>query len=75
MAKGITIDQLAKMCAEQQKLGNGGKMVLMTSDDEGNEYHHAWEGLQPGSELAGFVCGYQMTNCLSKNINDYVVLY
>ena len=74
MAKGITIDQLAKMCKVQQKLGNGSKMILMTSDDEGNEYHQVWEGLQDGSELTGFICGYQMANCLSQDIGEYVVL-
>ena len=74
MAKGITINQLAEMCKKQQKLGNGEKMILMTSDDEGNEYHHVWEGLQDGRELTGFVCGYQMANCLSQDIGEYIVL-
>ena len=74
MAKGITIDQLAEMCKQQQDLGNGDKMILMTSDDEGNEYHHVWEGFQDGSELTGFVCGYQMVNCLSQDVGEYVVL-
>ncbi len=72
--KGITIDELAMMCKEQQELGNGKKMVLMSSDDECNEFHQAWEGLQDGSKLASWVCGYQMANCISQNIGDYVVL-
>jgi hypothetical protein len=33
---GITIDQLAKMCKKQQALGNGKKMILISSDDECN---------------------------------------
>jgi hypothetical protein len=74
MAEGITIDQLAEMCKKQQALGNGKKMVLMSSDDEGNDYHHVWEGLTDGKELAGFICGYQMCNCTSKNPKDFVFL-
>ena len=68
---GITIDELARMCKEQQELGNGKKMVLMSSDDE---FHQAWEGLRDGSKLAGWMCGYQMANCISQNVGDYVVL-
>ena len=71
---GITIDQLAEMCKKAQEAGLGKKMVVMSSDDEGNEYHHVWEGLQDGSELTGFICGYQMCNCISKNPSDYVFL-
>lgn len=72
--KGITIDQLAAMCKEQQELGNGDKEVIMTSDDEGNEFHQVWEGFVDGKELANWVCGYQMCHCTSYNISDYVVL-
>ena len=72
---GITIDELGRMCKEQQKLGNGKKMVLMSSDDECNEFHQAWEGLQDGRKFASWVCGdSQMANCISQNIWEYVVL-
>jgi hypothetical protein len=72
--KGITINQLAAMCEEQQKLGNGNKEVIMTSDDEGNEYHQVWEGFTDGKDLVNWVCGYQMCHCKSSNIADYVLL-
>ena len=71
---GITVNQLAAMCKEQQELGNGDKEIIMTSDDEGNNYHQVWEGFVDGKELAEWVCGYQMCNCTSNNISDYVVL-
>ena len=72
--KGITIDQLAEMCKKQQALGNGKKVVLMSSDDECNEYHQAWTGLSDGSESAEYIDSYQMRGCLSDNPSDYVIL-
>ena len=72
--KGITVNQLAAMCKKQQELGNGDKEIIMTSDDEGNEYHQAWEGFVDGKELTGWVCGYQMCNCTCSDIGKYVVL-
>lgn len=72
--EGITIDQLAEMCKKAQAAGLGKKKVVMSSDDEGNEYHQAWEGLQDGSELTGFICGYQMCNCSTSDPSDYVFL-
>ena len=72
--EGITIDQLAEMCKKAQAAGLGKKKVVMSSDDEGNEYHQAWEGLQDGSELIGFICYNQMSNCSTSDPSDYVFL-
>ena len=74
MAQGITIDMLAKMCKKAQAAGLGSKMVLMSSDDEGNEYHQAWEGLHDGGEMADYIEDYQLRGCLSEDVGDYVVL-
>lgn len=72
--EGITIDQLAAMCLKMSAAGLGKKKVVMSSDDEGNEYHQAWEGLQDGSELTDFICDYQMCNCSTSDPSDYVFL-
>ena len=72
--KGITIDELAEMCKQQQAQGNGKKMILMSSDDEGNDYHHVWQGFIDGKELVGCIYGYQMVNCLTKNPANYIFL-
>ena len=72
--KGITVNQLAAMCKEQQELGNGDKEIIMTSDDEGNEFHQVWEGLSDGKTLTEWVCSYQMCNCTCSDIGKYVVL-
>ena len=74
MAQGITVDQLAEMCKKAQAAGLGSRMVLMSSDDEGNEYHQAWEGLHDGGEMTDYIESYQMRGCLSDDVGDYVVL-
>ena len=74
MAKGITVDQLAKMCAKLQKQGLGGKEIIMSSDDECNEYHQVWTGLCDGSEVKKWVDPFQLIHCISQDVSDYVVL-
>jgi len=72
--EGITIDQLAEMCKKAQAAGLGKKKVVMSSDDECNEYHQAWEGLHDGKEFEAFIEPYQLRGCISSSIADYVVL-
>ena len=72
--KELTINDLCKECLEQIKKGNGDKVLVMTSDDECNEYHHAWTGLCDGKLIEGDIQPYQLTNCTSSNIGDFVVL-
>lgn len=72
MAQGI--DQLAEMCKKAQAAGLGDKMILMSSDDEGNEYHQMWDGLHDGKEYASYIDDYQLRGCLSNNVCDYVIL-
>ena len=35
----ITVKELLSACRKQVDKGNGDKVVLITSDDEGNAYH------------------------------------
>ena len=35
----ITVRELLKACQQQVTMGNGDKIVLLSSDDEGNEFH------------------------------------
>ena len=35
----IIVRELLKACQEQVSMGNGDKIVLLSSDDEGNEFH------------------------------------
>lgn len=72
--QGITVDQLAQMCLKMSAQGKGDKLVLMSSDDECNEYHQVWNGLQDGSKLRKYVDAYQLNGCVSQDIGDYIVL-
>lgn len=47
---GITVKELAQLCLEQIKMGNGDKHVLISSDDEGNEYHTLFYGFTSDKE-------------------------
>lgn len=40
--KPLTIEKLKKACEEQIKKGNGKKVIMISSDDEGNNYHYLW---------------------------------
>lgn len=42
MSKPITIKELMEECKKQIKLGNGDKVIMISSDDEGNSYHYLW---------------------------------
>jgi hypothetical protein len=72
--EGITIDQLAAMCKKMQRAGLGKKKVIMSSDDECNEYHQVWTGLCDGKEVAEYVEAYQLMHCCSQDVSEYVVL-
>lgn len=36
---GLTVEELYIACQEQIEKGNGNKIVLLSGDDEGNNYH------------------------------------
>lgn len=42
MEKPITVKQLLKYCEKQVELGNGDNVIMISSDDEGNNYHYLW---------------------------------
>ena len=73
--KAITVDQLAQMCLQLSAQGKGSKKVMMSSDDECNSYHEAWNGLEDGEKLKGVIDNYQLPYGVdSDDLTDYVVL-
>ena len=40
--KPLTVKELYKECTKQIKAGNGNKVIMISSDDEGNNYHYLW---------------------------------
>lgn len=78
--KALTINDLAKLCKEQIKKGNGNKKIVISSDDEGNEYHELFFGFTPTQE-EGNPLNYFETACVNlpygvsqKEIKDYIIL-
>lgn len=74
MNKPITINQLLELCKEQVIKGNGNKSIMISSDDEGNEYHYLWYAFCDGEEMQG-VDSFDM--CVDERvakIEDTIVL-
>ena len=46
----LTVRTLKALCERAIKEGFGDKKILITSDDEGNEYHALWNGFTTNSE-------------------------
>ena len=40
--KPITVKDLMYECVKQVDKGNGNKVIMISSDDEGNSYHYLW---------------------------------
>lgn len=53
----MTVRELAKYCNEQIRKGNGDKTILISADDEGNEFHGLYysftDELEVLKDLAG----------------------
>jgi hypothetical protein len=47
MQQAITIDELIQVLVKENKKGNGGKHILISTDDEGNGYHELFFGVTP----------------------------
>ncbi len=53
MAHTLTIKELAALALNEVKKGNGNKKILISSDDEGNEYHELFFSFTPTKEIFG----------------------
>lgn len=51
MAKTLTIADLAKMAQDQVRMGNGGKKILISTDDEGNGFHELFYAFSNAKEI------------------------
>jgi len=55
--KAITVKELLGACLLEVANGNGSRRILISSDDEGNEYHELFFGFThaPGKDLMGMI--------------------
>lgn len=47
MQQAMTIDELIHVLVKENAKGNGGKHILISTDDEGNGYHELFFGVSP----------------------------
>ena len=70
--RAITINELYDICGTQKKKGNGNKKILISSDDEGNEYHELFYGFL---EDLKDIDNYQLPFGVNEdNKKDYLIL-
>lgn len=72
MAQAITINQLFRLVKNEISKGNGEKKILLSSDDEGNEFHEMFFGFTPVEQV--FVGEWQPICFASEPLENYVVL-
>lgn len=68
----ITVKKLIKMCQDQIKKGNGDKVILLSSDDEGNEFHTMYYGFTDDKKELQSLAKYGMFH--DHNDPDEVVI-
>lgn len=72
--KTVTIAELYQILAAQVKAGNGSKKILLSSDDEGNNYHEMFYHLTPVDDAVSeeYQLPYGVTMEVARK--EYVVL-
>jgi len=72
--KVITIDELSKLCEQMKKKGYGKKKILLSGDDEGNDYHVLYYGFS--TDIKGKEISYGLPWGVSEEDFDknYVIL-
>jgi hypothetical protein len=70
---GITVSELYELCRELVDGGYGDKTVVISSDDEGNEYHTLYSGFLTDNDMLGKMERYGMLHDYN-NHDDIVAL-
>lgn len=72
----LTIDQLYAELARARKAGMGAKKIMISSDDEGNEYHELFFGITDNVEdvFSGQYGPFLPYGVTPENLKDYVIL-
>ena len=68
----ITVDELLKECIKLHQQNKGNMKIMISSDDEGNNYHYLWYGFttvkQYNEEMDEY--GFPHFSWLSDNCSD-----
>lgn len=68
----ITVKQLLLHCKAAVANGYGDKKILLSGDDEGNEYHELFFGFTQPEDLMSVSLPFGVT--IEKAINEYIIL-
>ena len=76
MSKIITIDQLYLMLEKAKEDGLGSKKILISSDDEGNEYHELFFGITENvaDVFSGHYAPLPPFGVSMEDLKNYVIL-
>jgi len=76
MNTAITVDLLANFVQDMQKRGFGKKKILISTDDEGNDYHELFYGFTPDMKMmTSFEHGPFFAGIPRETlIKDYIIL-
>lgn len=74
--EALTVNQLASALEYLKKKGMGDKKIMLSSDDEGNEYHLMFFGVNINAKrvFEGEYAPYMPWGVTEKNLDDYVIL-
>ena len=74
--KAFTIDELYKDLGQLRKQGLGGKHILISSDDEGNEFHELFYLVNPDAKsfFGGKYSPHLPYGVDYDDLDDYVIL-
>ena len=69
---GITVNELFEFWKKKKKKGNGEKHVLISSDDEGNNFHTLFYGFTDEPEEVQYLLEYEQDG--THTVDNCVVL-
>lgn len=52
MNKPLTIKDLKALCEQEIQKGHGDYSIMLSNDDEGNDFHYCWYAFTTVNELA-----------------------
>ena len=49
--EGLTVNDLLELCKKEVENGNGERKIMISCDDEGNDYHNLYYEFTPAEKL------------------------
>lgn len=72
--RALKVKDLYEIVKHEINKGNGNKTIMISSDDEGNEYHYLWYAFTSGKEMQEDDCFMMSVDESIAPIEDTIVL-